>query len=202
MFHHYAQNIIHYLSIAAAGLSAIASVGMGIIALYYLTKAIKMRIANEKKKAKFYFLCTFASVFLLMVSLFLCSTTSFSWWLDKMEGITFEAAVAILCAVACLVLSTLALREGILANKALKMGDRAVAKIRMKNCTRAWIANAVTAALSSFALFRGALTERWMEITIYTCDGIAMIIMFIYVAFVFGNVGNGKDNKDKPEDGR
>ena len=40
-----------------------------------------------------------------------------------MEAITFEAAVAILCTVACLVLSALALREGILANKALKKDD-------------------------------------------------------------------------------
>lgn len=197
-FNHICQTIIHYLSIAAAGLSAIASVGMGIIALYYLTKAIKMRIANEKKKAKFYFLCTFASVFLLIVSLFLCSTTSFSWWLDKMEGITFETAIAVLCTVVCLVLSTLALREGILANRELKKGDRAVAKIRMKNCTRAWIANAATAALSFYAMLRGALTERWMEIAIYTCDVILMIIMFIFVV-VIGNVGNGKD---KSEDGR
>lgn len=116
-----------------------------------------------------------------------------------MEAITFEAAVAILCTVACLVLSTLALREGFLANKELKKGDWAVAKVHMKNCTRAWIANAATAALSSYAMLRGALTERWMEIAIYTCDVILMIIMLIYVVVVIGNVGNGKD---KSEDGR
>ena len=100
--------------------------------------------------------------------------------------IAYDTVVCIVCMVACVILSVVAFREGALAKRALRDGEKAEMGIHMNNSAKAWMANAAVSALATFMIHLHPLSCRWMEIVFTVCSGIVFVLMLSYLWFFVG----------------